>query len=206
MSFTIIEGDVVIRDDTGNAVSVRLDSESNYRLYTTLQDETVSVSLGGVPSTASGIILERLVTGASSPDMRVDGSGTAVDFSYAPSTGKVALSELRLFMSADNINFDGDSFGPISTLTNGTQISTVINSTTTDIVNITLNEDFGLAGSPRTIFYQNTGPSDSIALGFNLLGVVLDSATSDLIRVRVRDDLTNIKFKFLQAEVQGVSQ
>lgn len=195
----------VLYDSAGNAISSRLDIDGNYRLYTTLQKETVSVSFGGVPSSAADIVIERLMDGGSA-DMLVDGSVTAVDFTYSPSSGKVGLDELRFFLAADNVNFDGASFGPISALTNGVLLSVVINSTTTDIATLSQNEDFGLVGSPRTIFYQNSGPNDSLALGVNLSGLVLDSATSDQVRVRIRDDLTNVKFKFFESEVQGVSQ
>lgn len=196
---------VVLYDAAGNAVDTRLDSDSNRRLYTTLRNETVSVSIGAVPADASSIVAARLRDSGSSADLLVDGSVTSVDFTYGPSTGKVDLSELRFFMSADNINFDGSSFGPISTLTNGLDIVVTIDGTPTTLGTLLQNEDFGLIGSPGTVFYQNTGPNDSLAVGVVLLGVLLDSATSDTIHVTVQDDLTNMKFKFFQAEISGVT-
>jgi hypothetical protein len=200
---------VVAFDQNGNPIGV-IQDDAIYRLQVEADiapGAKVEVVFPSVPSNPSNLLHQHLVNPLDdSPNMLVDGSGTAVEFRLsADPTVDFVLSELRTVMSADNIDFKGSNFGPLNmALANGLLVEISIGGTVTELDNLKINEDFLAFHSPAGVFYQNTGPFDSFAAGLSFGGaVVLAAGSSDYLRMVVRDDLTNNKFKYFQATVWG---
>jgi hypothetical protein len=157
-----------------------------------------------IPADPSAFILQFCENGGSE-NLRVDGSVTPVAFEKGPTvTDEVwSIRELLLTFTADDFSFDGLSFGPNPKLTNGFKIEIVKNSVATEVFNVVQNEDF-LRVPGRTPLVNNTGPKDVLGAALSFQGLVLDEATSDVVRVTVRDDLTSVKLKYLAATLFAV--
>jgi hypothetical protein len=156
-----------------------------------------------IPGDPAAFVLEFLED-AGSPDLRVDGSSTPVDFEKSPGTGEIwSIRELLLTFSADDFSFDGESFGPNSLLTNGLSIQITKNAVTTEVFVVKQNEDF-LRVPGRTPLVNNTGPKDILGAALSFDGLVLNQSAGDLIRIQVRDDLTSVKLKYLTATLFAV--
>jgi hypothetical protein len=157
-----------------------------------------------IPSDPAALVLQFTENGGSG-DLLVDGSSTPVNFDQGPTvTNEVwSVRELLLVFASDDFYFDGSSFGPNTLLTNGISINVIRNSVTTEVFNITQNEDFlRLPGRPPLV--SNTGPKDVLSAALSFQGLVLDESTSDVIRVIVRDDLTSVKFQYMTATLFAV--
>jgi hypothetical protein len=157
-----------------------------------------------VPSEPSDLVLTFCKNG-SSEDLRVDGSSTPVNFEAGPTvTDEIwSVRELLLTFAADDFNFDGDSFGPITKLTNGVSIRVVKDSVTTEVFVVKQNEDF-LRVPGRTPLVNNTGPKDILGAGLSFQGLVLNQADGDKIQVTVRDNLTSVKLQYFTATLFAV--
>lgn len=157
-----------------------------------------------IPSDPSAFILVFCENGGSE-DMRVDGSVTPVAFERGPTvTDEVwSIRELLLTFTADDFNFDGLSFGPITALTNGFKIEIVKDAVATEVFCVKQNEDF-LRVPGRTPLINNTGPKDVLGAALSFQGLVLNQSTGDLVRLTVRDDLTSVKLKYLTATLFAV--
>lgn len=152
-----------------------------------------------IPPDPTAFVLEFLENGGSN-NMRVDGSVTPVIFSKGPTVTNEqwSLRELLLTFTADDFSFDGLSFGPNSALTNGFILEIVKNSITTPVFTVKQNEDF-LRVPGRTPLVNNTGPKDVLGASLSFDGLILSQSTGDYVQIRVRDDLTSIKLKYLTA-------
>ena len=157
-----------------------------------------------IPANPAALELDFCKNGGSE-NMLVDGSVTPVEFSFSPSAGgKLSLQSLLIVFTADDFSFDGGSFGPNAKLTNGILVDITIAAVNTPIFNIKQNEDF-LRVPGRLPLVNNTGPKDVLGVSFSFGGVIqLDQAAGDKISVRVRDNLTSIKLKYLTATAYGV--
>lgn len=193
------EIDVTVIADTENADEKRLQTQARIAPGSTVNIGT------GIPSNPADLVIDFAENGGSE-DLLVNGSGTPVAFTYGPSTGTVSIEEVRIVFAADDFDFDGSKFGPNSALTNGVLFETVIDSVATPIFTIFQNEDFPrIPGRPPLI--NNTGPKDVLVASFGFGGLLkLDSATSDVIRVTVRDNLTSVKFKYFTATIFGAKE
>jgi len=156
-----------------------------------------------IPSNPSDLVLEFLENGGSE-NMLVDGT-TPVSFKSGPTiTDEVwSIRELLLTFSADDFTFDGLSFGPNAKLTNGFVVEVVKDSVTTEVFCVKQNEDF-LRVPGRTPLVNNTGPKDILGAGLAFQGLVLNEATSDVVQIRIRDNLTSVKYKYLTATLFAV--
>ena len=65
------------------------------------------------------------------------------------------------------------------------------------------NEDY-LRVPGRIPLVNNTGPKDVLGSVFVFDGLVLSEATSDYVRITVRDDLTSVKLKYLTSTLFAV--
>jgi len=201
--FRLVEGSVVLRDPSGNPVGLVLD-DAIYRLQVETsfkEGETLDVTVNALPANPAQIINALLTETGGSPDMLVDGSVTPVDFLYAPETDQsVLLSELRIVFVSRNIEFGVDNFGAIASLANGVQITVKAQGVETELGSVQRNEDFFLLRTSETFF--DRGTNDAIAFGLSFGGRVgLDDATSDWIRIRIRDDLDNANLLYFQASI-----
>lgn len=166
---------------------------------------SVSTSTVVIPSDPSKIVKDTLQDGGSS-NMLVDGSSTPVEFSFdADPTSDIALSELRIVLTANSIPFNGSSFGPISTLTNGILVSVRAQSVTTQIgAAMKINEELLALVSPQGVFFNDTGPATVMSTGLSFGGnVVLDSGSADFVKITIQDDLTSALFDHFQATIWG---
>ena len=192
------ETKVTVIADTDDANQKRLQTEARLAPGSTVNIGT------GIPANPADLVLDTLKNGGSS-SMRVAGTlGTPIDFTLnADPTDDISVEQLRIVFSADDISFDGASFGPLSGLTNGLLVQTFINSVTTDLYTIKVNEDFVRIPGP-TPLVNNTGPKDFLVSAFGFGGLLkLAGGSSDYIRIRVRDTLTSVQLKYLQATVYG---
>jgi hypothetical protein len=157
-----------------------------------------------VPSDPSQLVLEFCKNGGSE-SLLVDGSVTPVSFDAGPiATDEVwSLREVLLTFAADDFSFDGDSFGPNVKMTNGIDIQIVQNGTPVSIFTVYQNEDF-LRLPGRTPLVNNTGPKDILGAAIAFQGLVLNESTSDVVRVKVQDNLTSVKFQYLTATIFAV--
>lgn len=152
-----------------------------------------------IPPDPTAFVLEFLENGGSN-NMRVNGSVTPVTFSKGPTVTdeQWSIREILLTFTADDFSFDGLSFGPNPALTNGFILEVVKNSVVTPVFTVKQNEDF-LRVPGRTPLVNNTGPKDVLGASLSFDGLILNQTTSDLVRIRIRDDLTSIKLKYLTA-------
>jgi hypothetical protein len=157
-----------------------------------------------VPSDPSALVLEFAKNGGSE-DLLVNGSVTPVNFDIGPTTTDEvwSLREILLTFAADDFSFDGDSFGPVTKLTNGVDIEIIKDGVTTSVFMVHQNEDF-LRVPGRTPLVNNTGPKDVLGAAIAFQGLVLEEATSDLVRVKVQDNLTSVKLQYLTATIFAV--
>ena len=197
--------------DGANDVDVILDSDNGnvYRLQTealTAPGSTVNIGTG-IPSNPSDLIINLLEESGGSSNMLVNGATTPVVFEFAADpTSELAIGDLLVVFAADDFEFDGASFGPNPLLTNGIEIETYIGGVTTQLFTIVQNEDFlRLPGRPPIV--NNTGPKDILAAALSFGGLVkLAAGSADVIRVRVNDNLTSVKYKYLTATVYAVKE
>lgn len=164
-----------------------------------------SILAGAVPNDPQLIIASKLLNGSSS-NMLVDGSVSPVSFKYnADSLKDIKLSELRLVLVANSLDFIGTHFGAISTLTNGVNLEVKSNGVVTTLANLKLNEDFLLFHSTNSIFLNESGPKDVIAAGYLLGGaIVLKAGTDDYLGIVIQDNLTDTSFAYFQATGYGI--
>jgi len=167
-----------------------------------------TVSIGNqIPADPQDFVLMFLEKSGGGHNMLVDGSSTPVEFLYAPSAGEIlALQSLLIVFTADDFEFNGASFGPNTALSNGIKVELTVSSVTTEIFNITQNEDY-LRTPGRLPLINNTGPKDLLGAEFAFGGLIkLIGDDSDKISLTVRDNLTSVKLKYLTATVFGVNE
>lgn len=192
-----IEKKVTTIEDSQDSSEHRLQTEARLA-----PGSTVSIGTS-IPADPAALEIS-FVTNSGDEDLLVNGSGTPVVFEYQPSTGVVmAIQNLLVVFTADDFTFDGSSFGPNSSLTNGVKVEIDVGGTVTEIFNIKQNEDF-LRVPGRLPLVNNTGPKDVLGVSFEFGGLVkLDEAADDKIIITVRDNLTSTKFKYFTATVYG---
>lgn len=202
----------VITNPSGTEVDLIEDTEDVgvYRLQTESRLSPGSVvNIGiAIPADPAALTIGYLTsdgTQTGSYNLRVDGDPAEVPFWYAPEAGKtVAIQTLLVVFTADDFEFDGESFGPNTELTNGIKVQTEVNSVVTDIFCINRNEDF-LRVPGRLPLVNNTGPKDVLGVAFNFGGLIqLSNSTSDKLLITIRDDLTSVKLKYLTATMYGI--
>jgi hypothetical protein len=152
-----------------------------------------------IPPNPAAFVLEFLENGGSN-NMLVDGSVTPVTFSKGPTVANEqwSLREVLLTFTADDFSFDGVSFGPNSALANGFVLEVVKDAITTPVFTVLQNEDF-LRVPGRTPLINNTGPKDVLGASLSFDGLILNQSVGDQVQIRVRDNLTSVKLKYLTA-------
>lgn len=167
--------------DGTNVVTVVQDG-SAYRLQT---EATI-----GQPSPTA--IRQDQCKNGGSDDLRVDGSGTPVTFTFpADGTDDLALTSVQIVMSADAINMDGSSFGKGSALSTGLQLKLTLNNGVDVVTLLTalINEAF--THLPQFDLFQG-GVKDLMLATFNFPArVLLVGGSSDKVEVIINDDLTS---------------
>ena len=129
-------------------------------------------------------------TPTGSHDMVVNGQGTPVVFTFnADATDDIAITGLRIVLSAQGIDFDGGSFGSGTGLSTGVSIDIVANNGafTDQMALLTNNEDFLRLLS----FDISRAAADAVMAATLPFGgrVVLVAGSSDKITVTVNDNL-----------------
>lgn len=145
------------------------------------------------------IYVPEYLKNGSNISMTVNGSGTPVQYSWAPATNETwYLVGLTLFL-IETGTMDATDFGSGSALTNGLLIEIRSKGTTYTFCNIQNNMDLGVLfggsgqGSSGGLFAGTSGFYDTndIFQGQSLFEVPikLQNSTGDFIRITVRDNL-----------------
>lgn len=135
-----------------------------------------------------------LLSPALSPSLAVNGSGTAVAFSYAPPAGFIYEIASFQIILADNANLGsiGNFFTLNNPLTNGLLVERIQDGVTILSVNIISNLDLLTYGT--TNFEERTLSTDSVLIvetePLTRLNAILDGDKGDIARITVRDDFS----------------
>lgn len=198
---------VVVYDKDGNPVGFLLDGLI-YRLQVEASIKPgSSINIGQSSTDPTLLSVQKVLNGGSS-NMRVNGSVTPVVFTVtADPTDDIALSELRFVLSSTSIVFDGISFGQIATLANGILVEiTVNNGQFAQLANIKLNEhllEFATTAGIN-VATEFSGTNDVLVASYALGGSMkLKAGTGDKINITIRDNITAVQFKYLEASVYG---
>jgi hypothetical protein len=158
---------------------------------------------------SSSLIIEFLKNGGSE-DMVVDGDPTPVVFSFsADATDRIYLTAIRIVMSATSFGFDGSKFAKGSGLTNGLLLEAVIDDgIAVTMADIHINEDFARLTEFKTEFNGVVGDLVVASLLFSA-NEFLEAGSSDLVKITVRDDFTNVGLygvSYLTATLYGYKE
>lgn len=221
-----------IVDSTGNVVGVVLDS-SIYRLQADakvakgasdlvhLESLDVSSGVGRLKTTiytqdghaaafpasppSPTSIKNAFVENGGSSDLLVDGSTTAVVFTFqAHGTCDTSIQEIKFVMASNAITFGSDKFGAmLGPLSNGLLIEITANAVSGTIATLYQNEDFVNFASPGGFDWVVSSKdlmASTLAIGG---GLNLEAGTGDNVKVSVRDDLTSAGV-YLRCFVKGM--
>jgi hypothetical protein len=194
----------VLYDSYGNAIGSEYGSDG-YKLLVNSSIVPGSNPYGTVPSNPQLIFYDKLKTTGNAVSLLVNGSVTPVEFKLnADISYDLRITEIRFVFVADSFAIDGSSFGPISGLTNGIIVDMQSNGLVGTLVNVKQNEDFLALYSPSGVTVEVSTVKDYVVAGIYLGGaIVLKKGTTDYIRVRVRDNLTDAKMRYLTVTVHG---
>jgi hypothetical protein len=198
---------VVIYDSYGNAIGSE-HSADGYKLLVSSSVVPGTNPYGTIPSNPQLIFYDKLKTTGNAVSLLVNGSSTPVEFKLnADVSYDLRIAEIRFVFVCDSFLIDGTSFGPITGLTNGIILDTQSNGLVGTLVNVKQNEDFLALYSPSGTTVQVNTVKDYIIAGIYFGGaIVLKKGTSDYIRARVRDNLTNAKMAYLTVTVHGAKE
>ena len=194
----------VIYDSYGHAIGSVHDSDG-YKLLVSSTSAPGSNPYGVTPSNPQLIFYSKLATTGLATSLLVDGHTTPVEFKLnSDATYNLRITEIRFVFVCDSFQIDGSSFGPIAGLTNGIILDMQSNGLVGTLVNVKQNEDFLALYSPSGTTVQVSTVKDYIVAGLYFGGaVVLKKGTTDYIRARVRDKLTDPKMAYLTVTVHG---
>lgn len=178
-------------------------------------DAAGTVSIGSVAPEDPSLHFAALATESGGSERIEQAVGTLavpVDFVVnADPVQDVRLSEVRVVMTANNIDFDGETFGDgAGILTNGFAILlTVNNGAASSLITVRRNEDllrFASSTGLNAMVVQG-GIKHVLVSSFVFGGnTLLKAGTSDNVTVRVQDDMTPSprRIAYLTATVYGV--
>lgn len=197
----------VLYDSYGNAIGSEYSSDG-YKLRVSTSVTPGTNPYGAVPSNPQLIFYDKLKTTGNAVSLLVNGSVTPVEFKLnADSSYDLRITEIRFVFVADSFSIDGSSFGPITGLTNGIIVDVKSNGLVGTLVNVKQNEDFLALYSPSGVTVEVTTVKDYVVAGIYLGGaIVLKKGTTDYIRARVRDNLTDSKMRYLTVTVHGAKE
>jgi hypothetical protein len=169
----------------------------------TLYDSNGNEIAGNVLGAGLSRIVAVRLLNAGSEIMTVDGSVTPKVFSFpADATDDIFPVELRLMFVDNTTPFGENKFGTGSALTNGLLFEVISNGVLVQVGNVKVNDDFYLLTPATQARSDQVGAFDWISVGINLANTaVLKAATSDVVRITVRDDLTATNY--LRASCSG---
>ena len=179
------QGDTgIIGGGSSDPAGVITDGSGNRRL------QVQATVVNGVPA---GDFFRGPLENGGSDNQVVNGSGTPVVFSVtADPTNDIVIAELRIVFSADGIDWDGNSFGKGSALSNGILIELVDGGVTKEIGNIQINEDWLLLPARTGVTIDQVSATGVLAISVDFgAGVTLDAGSGDLLRSTIRDNLTS---------------
>jgi hypothetical protein len=161
-------------------------------------------SISPKPSIAIVPYIKHLLNG-SSWDQTVDGSSTPVNFDYAPSAGEVFYIEHIIFGLDDTGGADSEKYGARTALTNGTQLIFKLDGTEYIASTMKNNGDILLTFNFSIGFFEN-GSFGAFTNGFAAkfqmaTNITLNGDDGDLVRIKVRDDLTGLTFQRAACQV-----
>jgi hypothetical protein len=167
----------ILYDENGNALEV--------------VDGRLQVDTPGSVTNWAQAVNERLTDSGGSPDMVVDGSGTPVSFTFdADPTDDLALLVLRIVFVPNVIKFKASTFGALSALTNGVEVSVTSSGVKTVLGVIKLSEDFLFLGDAA--IETGLSENDLLVLAVQFGGLVrLVAGSGDKVEIVIRDDVVS---------------
>ena len=171
-------------------------------------DQTaIPVVIGAPVAGDAGLVVRSRLKNGSSDDMTVDGSSSPAVFSLlADPTQDIFVSEIRFVLVVNDLKFNGGSFGGSnSPLTNGVKLELRSNSTTVELVNLKVNEDFLSFYSPGGVTIHQAASNDVLVAGLYLGGAArIVAGSGDFLKVTIRDNLGGTAYNYFTATVHGV--
>lgn len=168
-----------------------------------------SLITGGNPNPRPGTSTTKFALNGSNQLMNVDGSGTPVVFSVVPSTGNIFfVFRIVVTMVGTGINFT--KFGNIAALTNGLKVEIKEGGgALTEVIESPFkkNQQF-YEGGFNSVIQSAAVDIFTLTFLFNDIGSVLSlkDSLSELIKITVQDDLTNISSFRVVAQGYEVSE
>ena len=157
-----------------------------------------------IPTDLNKVVTALLKDGAND-NLAVDGSGTPVEFEVlADPTDNLQLNQIQFVIVDNAIKVDGTQFINVNELANGMKIEIRSNSSTVELVNLKLTEDFLRIASPGGIILDRSSTRDMLVINIGLGGAVsLINGSGDFVRVTVRDDLSQSHFKYFKVTLKA---
>ena len=116
----------------------------------------------------------------------------------------IFLYEVRFVFSAEQFKFDGQSFGPLPSLTNGVSVEITADGYTAEVANVKCNEDFMLFNAPSNVITAGYASDDVLAAGLVFGGeIILEKGSADKVRVTIADDLTSNLYNYFKCIIYG---
>lgn len=159
-----------------------------------------------IPDELANFVDTELLNVASN-DMRVDGSVTPVEFTYAPAgAGDVVnMTELRFVFAADEFKWETPFFGKEAGLTTGIDVKIKTKGVETTLRNIKENFDFLRLASTGGVHTELNGARQLMTVSLNVGGsIALQQSTADHVKVVINDDLDKGTHRQLTATIKGV--
>lgn len=186
---------------------VAIDKNGTLHHLRVLENGSLVTTGTAVPVSDPTKIRNEYVVNGGSSDLRVNGSGTPVVFTYAAdSTVDTRIISINFMLVASSIKFDGDSFGPISALTNGVEVKITAESQTAIIHEFFITEhirEFASSGGFDYFVAANDAVGSLLDVGGSL---TLVAGSADKIEVTIRDKLTSKKIKYFACFVKGIKE
>lgn len=192
--------DARLNDGTGNYASITKDG--------TIRRLAVDTRGSAVPG--ANIVNKFLLNGSNS-SLIVNGSTTAVPFSYAPASNQSSvITSIDILIVAGTITFAGNRFLNAGIMTTGLALYVTTGGTQTIFTNFQRNEDF--AALTTTVAFWQGSAGGLLSGGTNAVlncslrtTMLLNGSTSDQVGILVRDNLTSTggNLVYAAATVQG---
>jgi hypothetical protein len=178
----------------------------------------IAGSVISLPGGVGDIIIENFKSASLSPDLRVNGSTTPVDFSVNCSPDKDRLiEEIRLYAGCNGLKF-GQFLCKNTDLANGIELTLVSEQNTLILPIIRSTEDFknkfafGGSGTGATFRIDIQAGGDQMAASYIFANPAIlekcgtNPSGDDYIQVRIRDRLDNINLNEFEALARGFEQ
>ncbi len=166
----------------------------------------VDTAIGTPVPTTNVIYKHAMLLNGSSFNMNANGSVTPVNFDFTPATGETWFLERIVCTLGDPGTPDFNEFASLgAALTNGCDLLIRSNGVEYTIDNFKQNMGVHTAFAEHNYYPTNLGWLNEVDMFSGVMAfdkpIALTNATSDYVRLKVRDNLTNILFFTMSVKV-----